>query len=901
MPTPTRSTKPKPKRRVKANSADDEDADENEDGDAIIRCLCGAGAEDSGGMMVCCDKCSCWQHNRCMGFPQDPKALPENYLCERCGPEIHQQLLEKMARGEKPWEGRGWKRQPPGDKASRAKNNSASKKQDTPKKEESDKPVESPKDAGRARGQSAVEAAGLKKRKSRGEEAEEQANNGAQVRALGVTSYSGQSDCQQAPQAKVRKVQDPPAKPAMSPPPPPPPKADARKVKSSPSTAEQAKEATGKAMSKPQQDALQTELVGHWNELQNSMRKRSAEHLVKKMTGAISDAVGKKRYSLPEDSTADGLGMRLGLEVERAVLLRHSNVPGDPSPAYRQQIRTLAFNLGKNYALSEGLIRNTLTPDSLSQMSSEDMASEELQRRDAKMKRESEKQNVLIKEDGPRIRRTHKGEEVVGGETERGDANESIFAVPPPRRRESIPNPDTPVTATSSHAMSPMTPQSRTFSDGAGFGGNSTATSPVEGQPLSVNTQGLSSDVEKKPSSTFNIQDVWSSVQSPDDQRAQQLGSTNIQRLPYETARGTVEGGGNVAADPEIDELLRGEEAESPPYSPTEYPVDPSVVWQGKVSMYNMAEFFGTAKHVAGADLSATLPWSQLVPVALKIEGRIVAERATNYLCELRYSRTTDVVVIAVRPNDGPLDIDEFDKLWDYFSSRDRYGVVAKNANPAVKDTYIIPVDAGTGKLPVFMEMLEHNTLEEPRPEKVLLVTFVVKGSGSVARDAQNPVAASPAEPQTPTPIALVNQTPFGTAGAMVDTPVASQSPPYDPASHKYNGVAPTQVTPTMPVQYDGASFTMAPSTATSNGQGSPMIPPGSAAVVPPNINPMVVQVLGPLVDSVVMRQVLANSPQIGIMQLTIIKDILERVPAARDDINLFTQLLTEKSRAEGR
>ena len=36
------------------------------------------------GYMICCDKCSVWQHVDCMGI--DKSSIPDDYLCEECNP-----------------------------------------------------------------------------------------------------------------------------------------------------------------------------------------------------------------------------------------------------------------------------------------------------------------------------------------------------------------------------------------------------------------------------------------------------------------------------------------------------------------------------------------------------------------------------------------------------------------------------------------------------------------------------------------------------------------------------------------------------------------------------------------------------------------------------------------------
>ena len=55
-------------------------------------------------MMICCDNCSAWQHNDCMGVTENDNELPESYMCEICKPEKHRDLLDAISRGEKPWE-----------------------------------------------------------------------------------------------------------------------------------------------------------------------------------------------------------------------------------------------------------------------------------------------------------------------------------------------------------------------------------------------------------------------------------------------------------------------------------------------------------------------------------------------------------------------------------------------------------------------------------------------------------------------------------------------------------------------------------------------------------------------------------------------------------------------------
>merc|ERR1719481_1190681 len=60
-----------------APEADDEGQD-----DSVTRCICDYLHDD--GYMICCDKCSVWQHVVCMGL--DRNNIPDEYLCEICKP-----------------------------------------------------------------------------------------------------------------------------------------------------------------------------------------------------------------------------------------------------------------------------------------------------------------------------------------------------------------------------------------------------------------------------------------------------------------------------------------------------------------------------------------------------------------------------------------------------------------------------------------------------------------------------------------------------------------------------------------------------------------------------------------------------------------------------------------------
>lgn len=324
---------------------------------------------------------------------------------------------------------------------------------------------------------------------------------------------------------------------------------------------------------------------------------------------------------------------------------------GEPTEPYKSQLRTILFNVKKNTSLRDRLLVGNLQADALSKMSSQDMASEELQQRDAEIKREAERQHIIVQEQGPRIRRTHKGEELVEDDNQ-NVASEPVFSSVPTRR---------------------------SLADVDGSPGVQSPTSPDNQQQPDTDGARKPQSVDSKPTHDEHFPPRGHSPGGTSHEQVFPEMATHI-REPVPT--------GKVQADAEIDQLLKDDEPDSPPYSPKEYH-DEGAVWRGKVIMNPIADFSSSAKHVGGADLSGRIPWNQLVPSTLLIDGRIDVQLASNYLCGLRFSSSTDVTVISISAPSAPKERAGFDKLFSYFQDRKRYGVIGKHPLPAVKDTQI--------------------------------------------------------------------------------------------------------------------------------------------------------------------------------------------------------------------
>ncbi|CEO60523.1 hypothetical protein PMG11_05148 [Penicillium brasilianum] len=757
---------------------------DGEEEEEIIRCICGEyeEEEDVERDMICCDQCSAWQHNDCMGLTFAKGQEPDQYYCEQCKPENHKVLLEKIARGEKPWEEVAERRR----REAEEKRSKKKKGKKGGRKSQGKTEVSTPARAGT----SATPGPGLSPVTAASASAEPEKNgHGGDSRRSSTNKRKLEEsvEADMGPQVKQQRV--------------------------SPQST------TGPVSKLKAESPAETPAGLTVDSLVNPARKSAATALIRLFVDQITAAQRRGSYTLSAGHSAEDAARQLGLSIEDAMYHNFCGRAGEPTEPYKLQLRTILFNVKKNPSLRDRLLVGSLSPESLARMKPEDMASEELQQKDAEIKRESERQHIIVQEQGPRIRRTHKGEELVEDETHNA-ATESVFSAGPRRATEVDGSPGN---------QSPLTPKAQ-------------------------QSNRFQTDIGRGHSPTGGHHDhVFPEV------------STNI--------REPVPHGGKIQADAEIDQLLRDDEPESPPYSPKDFN-DDGLVWRGKVAMVPVSEFTSFAKHVGGADLSGRIPWSQLAPPTLLIDGRIDIQLASSYLCGLRFSSSTDVSVIAISSPDLPGERAGFDKLFDYFKNRSRYGVIGKHPLSAVKDTYIIPIEAGTTTKPEFIELLENNTLEDVIKERTLLVVFVVKTGES------NPPSVQPPSHQ-PSQEPGVSASPLTAAGA---TP---QQPPLMTPGH---GSTP-QVAPTPPTTLGGAapnSAAYAQQPATQPGQLPGFQQQALTGVA------AAIQVLGAQVNAPAIQQLLKTAPNVDVAQLNVVRDILARQPTAAANYEALMQALFE-------
>src|SRR5208282_1849699 len=233
-------------------------------------------------------------------------------------------------------------------------------------------------------------------------------------------------------------------------------------------------------------------------------------------------------------------------------------------------------------------------------------ANQELRAQAEKIREEGVAQSVLKVQTGPRIRRTHKGEEIVGDEVSAISPIEGTDSAPF-AGREMSPSVKGDEEIVPASPRSAGSNRSRSFSPG--------------------DTQGGSEPVPERKQSTFDIQSVWSHLRSPalQEESPELMNIDSLDDLPQ-----------NQIDDPDIDRILNDDTANSPP------------IWKGDLAMPSVAHFSAQARFVGGPHSVTDLPWSNIIPPHLVIDGRIAMETTNKYLDAQRSSSTKNVIAIQI-------------------------------------------------------------------------------------------------------------------------------------------------------------------------------------------------------------------------------------------------------------
>lgn len=802
---------PEPKRKQTKKGSKKVEKDDKQDEEEIIRCICGATTQDDDAneAWIACDQCGAWQHNVCMGLSIFTEDLPKEYYCEECKPADHKVTLDAIRKGEKPWEDRQRKRQEEEEKKRKKGGRKSKGKRTSDTKD-------------RVSPSATAVATNAKAKPSPTPDVKKE---GCVAESEPVTKGKRKSrDHSQGPQSKLRKVtadtpQAGPSIPKYSPP---------------------------------------SDLPDSIQKLEGP-RRQAAQGLQKSLDAAIDLTEKKKLYSIPQGSTKKSVTERLAIEIERAFYDTHPNTSHNAS-----QLRTLMFSLKNNVELAAQVLQRAVPPPSFVVMTGDELATKEQQRETAEMKARAEKQSILITDDGPRVRRTHKGEELVeqdhlAGGTE--DAASNIHRQGPREASET------------GNANS----EPASFTDKISSSTNHSRSNSTSG-PLRIETQAQHSPKR----SDFDIGKVFSSVRSPSATHQRRTSS-------YVQMTGPVD-------DPEVDRLLQEDGTDSPPYSPSEN-IDPDVVWRGPLVMTNVGEVDVVAKYVGGADLSKVrnVAWKDLIPAVLMVAGRITEEKAIPYLCGMRYNNQVDLVITSLAPS-HPADSNarqQFSKIIDYFQSKKRYGVVNEKKLGNVRDTYLVPVAEGDGPIPEPIQNIDGHLVPLRRAEPMLLMIFVYRDEKhfQIPLDQQRSEmqkAASAASPTQGTP------NPFQSRPS-ISGPTWSPATPQGSFGNQNSSQPHYSQTPVPPPKIPGQSTMPAqrPSpTMSMQVTQDPMVPALRAAQAEGMSKAR--EVLGELFDSPIVSFLLPHAARMKEGEWTAVRRALERDSRARNDLQLLSKLLNE-------
>lgn len=827
---------------------------EVEDEDALIRCVCGAEEDDGGRMMICCDNCAVWQHNDCMGITEKVDELPEKYLCEQCDRKTHGQLLLAIARGEKPWEERAKERARVEEEERKARRRKGGKRGKSARpSRQSEAGVEARGGGDGSHQESPSTPIAQEGPPSAGPSAAQE-NGNAEVggnRRCGCSCLGADLLSKTTPMEVETPVQAGlPFAPGGT------PHGEKRRQSQT--------DASNNVASKRRKSSATVPATNDQD--LSAERRKIVDHLVKNLSDLITASSRRGTFKIAEGETVESLANRHASSIEQALTSHY----GSPA-AYSERFRSILFNVKRNSTLLHRFLQGHITPDELSTMSSDEMASEELQRQMAAMKEEADKQAVLVKEEGPRIRKTHKGEEVIEDESMHHMANDSSYAS---AAKQDSKNPES----------SLANPSDTVFNAAQSVDAKTAEDTTTSRRPLHIETSSSTHPVgpERQSSGGFDLSRVWDSAHSPGND-AHRL----LQKRPRRDSSGMpaqqTPGAGD---DAEIDRLLKDEENESPPYSPTTFG-DPSVVWSGRLVMSSIVDASVVARFVAGGDVGQRIPWADLIPRMLHISGRIATDRANEYVCSLRHSDSIDVSVLSLTLSGEANEGSQIDKLFSYLHDRQRYGVITELPHPSLKDAYIVPVAAGMAPLPPFVQLLEQCSVEEPRSQNMILLTLIVKMRTPPASAAATPREQFGQHQVAALPAAASTHDRFGDQRRQF---VGSGGPLMSPVTG-YSGTPATAGGYTFPVHTPtyGASHP-SPFQALSQQQLHPSQPPQQLTTnpSPAGSKPSPADILGPFFTTPVVTHLLAVSPDMTELQLRNLRDLLEQYPAARDDMSIL-------------
>ncbi|KAK9454181.1 transcription factor S-II, central domain-containing protein [Dipodascopsis uninucleata] len=694
-----RSTRRATDKGARSNGTDD-NSDEN------VRCVCGltySDPDDDKTLMAQCEICLCWQHPECTLGIKDEKDVPEKYFCEECRPDLHGYYFKNLA------------------KVNTAEVVSSPGKVSTTGSERSKDEQNVAEDIPSSKPPT------IRKSKKRS-----------------ISSLSPEPDIGSHEEYNAGRIKHRRSSPVLTP---------SNSVTASKSRSEGL---TDKTMNEEFYDkpSVKSDIadLGHISDLKDNVRKSVATALMSILERGATEAIKQELLTLNENEDEKMFAEQLSLEIEHALYKNLAIRSGkDVGQKYRDKFRTISFNLkdSKNASFRQRVLSREVQAEDIAKMSSEEMMNPELQKLAEAVRQESITQSILKKAELPKIRRTHKGEEFVGDVDGMTTSNEpepennftsrpfladSRVDIPANIYHPRSPSPRTDdeyyrksMTPASEEYSRPPTPDIGDIDDGNGsrFGRSESLSSVLVEETSEVSIPPAVSNSK----SDFDISSILKSVDSSSiphvsheryERPDTEISSASLSPHTRELSK---------VIDEDIDRLINDDDnaendEEHDDYSPN-FPTSDPVIWDGPMSMLGVATFDAKAIQVGGPLFDGEVRrWEDIISSYIEIDGRLAMDKASSYLQDV--SATKDLVAISFNlKNEGNPDQErEFLQLFDYFRSRERYGVI-RNKFPNVKDAYLVPL-LPADKRPYYMDMISSSSIPKIITTKMLLGIFVV-------------------------------------------------------------------------------------------------------------------------------------------------------------------------------
>uniref|UniRef100_A0A060T2S0 Transcription factor BYE1 n=1 Tax=Blastobotrys adeninivorans TaxID=409370 RepID=A0A060T2S0_BLAAD len=456
------------------------------------------------------------------------------------------------------------------------------------------------------------------------------------------------------------------------------------------------------------------------SQFHDKVRSSVAVALHKILNAGFSEAIQKKRVDITEEEVPSA-SEKLALDIEQALYDQLAVKPAKPSKAvdvghkYRDKFRSISFNLKdtKNVSLRMRVISGELGPHELVTMTNEDMSNPELQKLAEEVRRESIRDSVLKVEEVPRLRKTHKGEELIDPDERFDDPTFEHDMQRPP--------------------------------------------SSEAGEAHAGDKESNSGDRKQGPGQQ-DYPEYNEESQIRDSHNNMYESNSSLNLVSYSpTASDDEEGEGpniELEDDEDLDEIIN-DKSNGTDEKKEEKGGD-APIWSGEIKFTGFVAFSGTATPLHSP---SGFDWDSILSSdAIEIDGRLDKKKAEAYLHTVK--ATKDIVSLILTGDD-----DGCGQVFDYFHPRGKYGVIVKHkhARNLIKDAYAVTLGPDD-PVPSYLE-LSRDEIDKVRTNggKTVLGVFVVNRSHTPQLVQQATFSQVPPVSQPPQmPVAAAEQQPVG-------------------------------------------------------------------------------------------------------------------------------------------